>query len=96
MDDGRIADGTDGPRVGPARSRVALAAKVTTLAWLCVLGAGFALGGVASTYTGKASELPKWNGLDYFLFCGKEFAMLAGAISLPFAVMFFIFLWWAL
>jgi hypothetical protein len=51
---------------------------------------------VASTYTGKASELPKWNGLDYFLFCGKEFAMLAGAISLPFAVMFFIFLWWAL
>lgn len=62
----------------------AILAGVVTWSSLIVLAS--ILGAVASCYTGKASELPKWNGWQYLLFSAKEFAKFGAVLSGPVAV----------
>jgi hypothetical protein len=72
--------------------------RPTTIAisvWLSLTAAATALGGFASLYTGKASDLPQWNGWSYLLFCAREGAMVGGTLALPIALVVFLFLWFA-
>ena len=39
-----------------------------------------------SFYTGKAEELPKWNGWPYLVFSVKEFAVMGVIVTWPLAV----------
>jgi hypothetical protein len=53
-------------------------------------------GASMSLFTGRAEELPKWNGFDYMLFCAREGAMLGTVAALPLAATAFMFAWIAL
>ncbi len=45
---------------------------------------GAVIGAVASLYTGPSSEIPRWNGMGYLLFCVGEFS----SILTPFMVVY--------
>jgi len=63
---------------------------VALLVWCCLIFLASALGALLSFYTGKAAELPKWNGWSYLVFSAKEFAMMGAILSSPFAVIAFV------
>lgn len=64
-----------------------------TIAWLGLIAAATALGGFSSLFTGKVTELPKWNGWSYLVFCAREGAMLGTVLALPLALITFLFAW---
>ena len=68
---------------------------IAVIVWLVLIAAASILGGYSSLYTGIASELPKWNGWSYLLFCAREFAILGAVLTLPVAVLVFIGAWMA-
>jgi hypothetical protein len=50
------------------------------------------VGGVLSLFTGKATDLPQWNGWPYFFFCAREGAIFGAIVALPIAGVAFILL----
>jgi hypothetical protein len=62
--------------------------KGILLACVGIVLVGGGLGGVLSLYTGNVEDIPKWNGLYYFVFGIKEGLF----FSIPLAVVFFFLL----
>lgn len=62
--------------------------KKIVLASVAVVFAGGAIGGFSTFYTGNAEEIPKWNGVDYFIFGIRDGMFL----SLPLAAVLFLLL----
>jgi hypothetical protein len=58
--------------------------------WFVFILLASAFGGLTSFFTGKAAELPKWNGLHYLLFCAKEGAMMGVIVTWPCGVIAFV------
>ncbi len=56
------------------------------LVWCCFIFLASALGAFLSFYTGKAAELPNWNGWSYLMFSAKEGAMFGAILSWPLAI----------
>lgn len=67
-----------------------ISATVAMAVTLLFLFGGAVLGAYLSFYTGKQSELPKWNGWNYLWFSIREFAMISAVISIPFACIVFL------
>lgn len=63
---------------------------MTLSVWLALAACGACLGGVLSCYTGKAGDLPQWNGWDYFLFCMREWFAFGAIFTIPIAVAVFL------
>jgi len=61
------------------------------LVWCCFIVLASALGGFLSFYTGKAEELPKWNGWSYLIFSAKEGAMFGAILTWPLAIIALVF-----
>lgn len=40
-------------------------------------------GALSSFFTGKARDLPQWNGWSYLIFCVKEFAFFGAMMAFP-------------
>ena len=57
--------------------------------WCCLVGLAAILGARLSYYTGRAHEIPKWNGWSYLIFSVKEFALIGAILALPFAMITF-------
>jgi hypothetical protein len=66
---------------------------VAAAVWLSLTALATVIGGCGSLYTGKAADIPQWNGWSYLLFCAREGAMLGGVLALPVALAVFVFLW---
>jgi hypothetical protein len=66
------------------------ASCITFLVWLCFIVAAAILGGLSSFYTGRAEELPKWNGWAYLIFSVKEGAMFGALVTWPLALVVFV------
>lgn len=61
--------------------------------WLGLIAIASVLGGLMSLYTGPTSQLPKWNGWDYFLFCANEGAAMGAILTLPVAIIVYLVAW---
>ena len=70
-------------------------AIVSAAVWCCCIGLAAMFGGILSFFTGKADELPKWNGWSYLAFSLKEGAMFGVILAWPFAMIAFVvsYLW---
>jgi hypothetical protein len=66
---------------------------ISIAVWFDLILVGATWGGLGSFYTGKASELPKWNGWNYFWFAAKEGAIISSILSFPIAVIAFLIIW---
>jgi hypothetical protein len=62
---------------------------IAIVVWMGLIGAAAAFGGFMSLYTGKASELPKWNGWSYLIFCAEQGAMFGAVLTWPIALVVF-------
>jgi hypothetical protein len=63
---------------------------IAIVAWIGLLFAGAVVGGFASSFTGYASELLKWNGWSYVMFCAQEGAMFGAVLTWPIALIVFL------
>lgn len=61
--------------------------------WIALLIVGAAFGALASFYTGSASELPRWNGWRYVVFCVKEGVTFTAILTWPIPLVAFLILW---
>jgi hypothetical protein len=43
-------------------------------------------GAVMSLFTGKADDLPQWNGVSYMVFCAKEGFLFGAIVAFPVAL----------
>jgi hypothetical protein len=57
--------------------------------WLAFILLASLCGALMSFYTGKAADLPKWNGWSYLLFSAEEFAMFAAMLTWPISLVVF-------
>ena len=76
-------------------SRLKDALKISGVIWVLIMVFFAALLGILSFYTGKSSELPKWNGWDYLFFCIGEGLLIGIPIASVVALLVcaVIFLW---
>ncbi len=69
------------------------ALKIGVIVWLgCIFASGL-LGGWLSFFTGRQSEIPKWNGWNYFWFSVREFITMGALIGVPVAMTAFVIAW---
>ena len=68
---------------------------LAVLVWCFFIALATAFGGVMSFGTGKAEELPKWNGWFYLCFCAKEGAIFGTILTWPLALIAFVVSWLA-
>ena len=61
-------------------------AVVTVLIWGLFITCATVFGATTSFYTGKAEELPKWNGWSYLFFSAREFAVMGVILTWPIAM----------
>ena len=74
----------------PRSSRWLRSVVISMCVWVFFILLASAFGGLSSFYTGKAGEIPKWNGLSYFLFSAKEGAMMGAILTCPCAAIAFV------
>jgi hypothetical protein len=78
---------TDAESSDSQRTSFAIRAfRFALLVWVCCIAAAAITGGLASFWTGRTEELPKWNGWSYLVFCGKEGAILGAILTWPLAL----------
>ena len=58
--------------------------------WFFLIALASIFGGFMSFFTGKAEELPKWNGWSYLFFSAKAGAMMGAILTLPIALITFV------
>jgi len=68
---------------------------VAVLVLFGLLAIATMVGAFMSFLTGRADELPQWNGLTYLIFCAKEGAMFGTMCAVPIAVLTFVVVWLA-
>ena len=76
------------PSVMP--SRLWRSVIVASAVWCCFIGLAAMFGGILSLFTGKADELPTWNGWSYLAFSVKEGTMFGVILTWPFALIAFV------
>jgi hypothetical protein len=61
--------------------------------WFIQVGLAVLLGAIASLYTGRAEELPNWNGWSYMFFSARDFAMVGMVVALPMTLIVLCLTW---
>lgn len=67
--------------------------RIAIFVWLGLIAAAAAFGCFMSLYTGKASELPTWNGWAYLVFCAQEGATFGAILTWPIALFVWLLAW---
>lgn len=66
---------------------------VAATVWFSLTIIAAICGGVLSMFTGKAGNLPQWNGWPYFIFCTKEGMLFGQLIAFPAAILALVVAW---